>query len=125
MKKYERICIYSLLGIFLVVSLFLDLPITQGLYAPTNLFGQIGEMSAEIPAYLILIFACALIFRFHPHFNNKVADVFLTIGIGMVTLFVSYYGGSHFLKLLNRVTCRVGENAFPAYFKLISNKHLM
>ena len=119
MKKYERICIYSLLGIFLVVSLFLDLPITQGLYAPTNLFGQIGEMSAEIPAYLILIFACALIFRFHPHFKNKIADVFLTIGIGMVTLFVSYYGGSHFLKLLNRVTCRVGENAFPAYFKLI------
>ena len=111
----ERLVVYGLVGALFLVGLFLDLPITEGLYDPSNVFGQTFEMAAEIPAFALVIFTCFLGARFHPTPKAKWLDIALNVVFALAGLGVACYAGNHFLHLLDRVT----HHEFPPAFFLL------
>lgn len=111
----ERILVYGIGLLVLIVALFADLKISQSLYAPDNLFGQIFETAANIPTFALLVFAASLLFRFHPTPKQKWLDILMYVGFGAMVLGLSWYGGQHFREYLSRV-CKTD---FPAFFDFI------
>lgn len=115
MNWVERAIVYGLLGVLFLIGIFLDLPISQGLYAPDSLFGQIMELTAEIPVWVLILFSLALIVKFHPDFSKDWANILFLTVVMAGGLFVAYYAGHHFLKLLNRVT----HQDLPSYLSFV------
>ena len=113
----ERILVYGIGLLVLIISLFVDLKVTQALYDPSNVFGQIGEVAANIPTYALLVFACALMFRFHPKPKQKWLDILLYVVFGAACLGLAWYGGKAFRGYLSRVT----KVDFPSYFSFIKS----
>lgn len=102
MKKLERFIVYPALTIIFAIVAFYDFSISEALYDPNNVFGELFEAFAEMPCYLMSIFACWLIFRFHPA-PKKEWDMAIRIVSFLVALGISFYGGYHTSGLLVRV----------------------
>ncbi|MDY2913560.1 MAG: phosphatase PAP2 family protein [Candidatus Enteromonas sp.] len=115
MNLWERIAVYGAVLVAFVVSLFLDLKITQSLYDPENLFGQIFELIAELPAFTLVVFALSCLAFHHPKFEKKWLNILLTAVFFALALAASLYGGNHFRHLLNRVT----HLDFPSWLTLV------
>ena len=103
MRKIERFVVYGVLALLLLLVAFFDYQISVSLYDPGNLFGKLGETLGEVPAFLLVIFACSLISRFHPRVEKRGWDVFLTLFFLAAAIGVSAYAANHLRKLVNRV----------------------
>jgi len=101
-KKIERFIIYPLIVASFAIVAFFDLPISENLFNPSNIYGGFFEVFTEIPCYLMSIFACWLIFRFHPS-KNREWDICIRVISFLAALGISFYGGYHTSGLLIRV----------------------
>jgi len=121
MNKRERIVCYSSLGTAFVLFCFFDLPLAQTAFHPSNLFGRIFEIAGEVPCFLTVLFACALLIFFHPHPKKKGADCLLTVLFSLAYALLLVYAVLHFYSLLKRSlggSAPKWAMAFPFFFYL-------
>lgn len=115
MNKRERFIVYGVLLVAFVVSLFVDLQVTQRLYDPENAFGKAFELIAEVPAFTLMVFASSLLAFHHPKLEKKWLNILLTVIFVALAVGIAVYGGNHFRHLLNRVT----KLAFPSWLAIV------
>lgn len=103
MKKIERFIVYGTLVALFAIVAFFDFKITQNVYNGSNAIGRIIEAGAEVPLFILGIFALVLIGRNHPTVSKKWVNIALTVGFCLVAAGLAVYAGRHTTKLLNRV----------------------
>ena len=101
MTKIERIIVYSTLVVAFVLVAIFDFNISTALYQPSNVFGQLFEILAEIPVFFLLTLCCVVIAFHHPK-PNKAVHWILFIGFLLAGAGVAFYCGVHSSKLLPR-----------------------
>lgn len=102
MKKLERYIVYPILLFLFILFVFLDFPLSDTLYDPNNFFGCAGELFAETPIFLMLVFASGLMFRFRPK-DTKTKSVLFGILFGICLAGFSFYAGQSLRGYINDV----------------------
>lgn len=97
--KWERLVLYPLAAILLVVFAFYDLPIMQTLYDSHNVFGRMGELGGEIPLQLLGVVCGFWLFRFRDT-SRKSRSVLWGILFIVIAVFFAGYGGGQIYSYL-------------------------
>lgn len=102
MNKAERIVLYSVFVLALILLTVFDYSISSSLYNPSSIFGKIFYVGGQAPFLIFGSFACALAYFFRPKQSKKMSFWF-----GFLFLFASIamalYSGSELAKGVNRL----------------------
>ena len=102
MTKIERLVIYPLLGVLIILFSFYDLAIEKVLFDPSNLFGQIGQSIGEAPFQLLGVMAGVFLFRFRPR-DTKAKSISFGILFALVAIFFAGYGGGQIYTYMKQI----------------------
>lgn len=91
MQKKERVIVFSLGAVLLLIFTFTDLQISTVLFTK-NLYGRIFEIIGEIPFLFLSLFGCCLLFRFRAR-KNLVCNIASAAVCGCLILYFTYMGG--------------------------------
>ncbi len=102
MNKIERIALYSLFAVALILLTIFDFNISANLYNPDSIFGKIFYVGGQTPFLLFGSFACGLAYFFRPKQSKKASfwlgALFLFMSIGM-----ALYSGYELSSAINRL----------------------
>ena len=102
MTKVERLVVYPLLGVLIILFSFYDLAIEKALFDPSNLFGQIGQSIGEAPFQLLGVMAGVFLFRFRPR-DTKAKSICFGILFALVAIFFAGYGGGQIYTYMKQI----------------------
>ena len=102
MNKIERIALYSLFAVGLVLLTIFDFRITSSLFDPSSVFGKIFYVGGQAPFLIFGSFACSLAFFFRPK-ENKKAGFWLGFLFLLSSIAFAIYSGSELAKGVNRL----------------------
>lgn len=98
MGKKERILVFSIGILLLVIFTFTDLQISTALYTK-NIFGRVFEVIGELPFVFLALFGGVLLFRFRSRKNIVINVILIILSILLIVLFM-FMGGFMTLNYL-------------------------
>ncbi len=102
MNKVERIAVYSLFSVLLIVLTFFDYSLTTSLYNPSSFFGRSFFLLGEAPFQLLSIFSASLLYFFAPKWEGR-KKILFNILFWFLIIGLSIYGGGQFTTYMNRL----------------------
>jgi membrane-associated phospholipid phosphatase len=103
-KRLKNIFKYMLIGnlIILIISTFIDLPVSLVLYNPSSWFGNFFAAYGALPVLLCLYFISLVLFNNAKQVSKPLTKALnLVFGVVIFTavLFINWYSGVHYLKI--------------------------
>ena len=96
LSNKERFIVYPLLvAVFIAVSFF-DLPVTQALYNPSDIFGRVFEFIGEQPFQFFAVLSSVILFRFRDKSVLWKNILFGFLSAILAVFFAGYAGGQFF-----------------------------